>query len=237
MLTAYLTRTRQLLQNPLADEALYSTSDLTSYINSARGQLSSETESIRYYAAVPLPMGARSVPFTAVTFPSTAGISGIVAIRGVTFTIADGQAWLLPRAFPWFQTYYLGNPLANVGAPAVYSQFGQGAAGTLYVDPVPDMDYTLNLDAVCFSADLTTDTSPEAIPYPYTDAVPYYAAYLALATAQRLADSEAMWQQYQRFAQRARLFSNSAVNPQQYPQSRNPVRAGQLGAGAQGGGQ
>lgn len=242
MLTAYLTRTQQLLQNPPASTQLYPTSDLTAFINSARGQLAGETECVRVYATLALAAAARSAAFTSASFGSTTGISGIFALRGATISLASGQVWLRPRPFPWFQLYHLNNPIPPSGIPTVYSQFGQGVSGSIYVDPLPDQAYTLNLDAVCQPVNLGDDTTPEAIPYPYTDAVPYYAAYLALTSAQRTSDAHEMWQQYQTFASRARSMSNSAVNPGQYPQSGNPVRAGQLGIqaqvarGAQGGG-
>ena len=63
----------------------------------------------------------------------------------------------------------------------------------------------------------------------YADAVPYYAAYLAFLSAQRAADADRMWQQYQTFAARARQMSNGPVNPTQYPQGGNPVMNNQLG--------
>ena len=234
MLTAYLTRTQQLLQNPPANSQLYATSDLTSYINSARGQLAGETECIRQYATLALTAGVGTAGFSSATLP--ASVAGIFTVRGVTISLAGGQVWMRPRPFPWFQLYHLNNPVPQQGQPTVYSQFGQGSAGTLYVDPVPDQNYTLNLDAVCLPIALVDDTTAEAIPYPYTDAVPYYAAYLALTSAQRTADAQAMWQQYQTFASRARSMSNGAVNPGQYPQGGNPVRAGQLGIQSQSGG-
>ena len=234
MLTAYLTRTQQLLQNPPATSQLYSTADLTSYINSARGQLAGETECIRQYVPLPIALSARSAAFGSATFPT--GVAGIFTVRGVTINLASGQVWMRPRPFPWFQTYHLNNPVPQPGQPNVYSQYGQGSTGTLYVDPLPDNNYTLNLDAVCSPIALVDNTTVEVIPYPYTDAVPYYAAYLALTSAQRTADAQGMWQQYQTFASRARSMSNGAVNPGQYPQGGNPVRAGQLGMQAQQGG-
>jgi hypothetical protein len=94
----------------------------------------------------------------------------------------------------------------------------------------------MNVDCVCYPAALTTDTDPEAIPYPYTDSVPYYAAYLAYLSSQRAADADRMWQQYQLFSSRARQISNGSVNPGQYPQSGSPVRANQLGVQPQQGG-
>ena len=44
MLTAYLNATAILLQNPVAPTSLYSTANLTTFINTARGQLAGESE-------------------------------------------------------------------------------------------------------------------------------------------------------------------------------------------------
>lgn len=228
MLTAYITRTQQLLQNPPADTDLYTTSDLTQFINSARGQMAGETECIRRYGTLAATAGTQVYAFSSIV-PGTTDVSGIFNIRGATVSIASGQVWMQPRSFPYFQLYYLNNPVPQQGVPAVYSQFGQGIAGTLYLAPVPDLDYTLNLDVVANPIDLVDNMTAEAIPYPYTDAVPYYAAYLALLSAQRTTQAGSMWEEYQRFAARARIISNGAVNPGQYPQQRNPVRVGQLG--------
>jgi len=228
MLTLYLTRTQQLLQNPGASTQLYSTSDLTSYINVARGQLAGETECIRAYSTLQMTAGTGVYGFSSITGLPT-GAAGVFNVRGATLNIGNGQVWMEPRPFPYFQLYYLNNPVPVLAQPTVYSQFGQGVNGTLYFNPTPDQNYVMNVDCVCYPAALSTDTDPEAIPYPYTDSVPYYAAYLAYLSAQRAADADRMWQQYQLFSSRARQISNGSVNPGQYPQSGNPVRANQLG--------
>lgn len=227
MLTAYLTRTQQLLQNPPATTALYSTADLTSYINTARSQIAGETECIRSLGTLALAAGAASAAFTSVTTGS--GIAGVFTVRGVTVGLVLGQRWLAPRPFPYFQTYYINNPVPKRGFPTSYSQFGQGEAGTLYFNPTPDRAYSAQVDAVCVPVALADDSTVEAIPYPYTDAVPYYAAYLAFLSAQRPMDADRMWQQFQVFVTRARQMSNGPVNPRQYAQQPNPMRPGQLG--------
>ena len=120
--------------------------------------------------------------------------------------------------------------------PYEYSQYKQGEAGTLYFAPVPDQPYVANVDAVCVPSPLVDDTTVEVIPGPFSDAVPYYAAYLAFLSAQRATDADRMWKEYQKFAARGRQISNGSVNPQQYVQSQNPVMANQLGMQRQAGG-
>ena len=232
MLTLYQTQTAQLLQNPAASTALYATADLTTYINRARLQLAAETECVRAYGTITLTPGTVSYSFTSIA-TGNAGVQGVFTVRGVTLGVALGQAWMSPRPFPYFQLYYLSNPVPPHGQPKTYSQFGQGVSGTVYLYPAPDQAYTLNVDCVCEPIPLVNDTTVEAIPYPYQEAVPYYAAYLAFLSSQRAADADRMWQEYQKFAMRARQFSNGGVNPNQYPQQPNQMRAGQLGVSQQ----
>jgi hypothetical protein len=48
-------------------------------------------------------------------------------------------------------------------------------------------------DTICSPVALVNDGTPEAIPYPFTDAVKYHATYLALLEAQRKDDAEGMF--------------------------------------------
>jgi hypothetical protein len=85
---------------------------------------------------------------------------------------------------------------------------------------------------VCFPITLASDSDPEAIPYLWTDAVPYFAAYLALLSAQsqaRQADAERMFSRYSEFLNRARRFATPSVLSGIYPQNPSPVMQNQLG--------
>jgi hypothetical protein len=243
MLTKYQTQTLQLLQSPYtAAASLYATSDITAFVNTARGQIAGEGEAIRVYGSLNLNTGVRVYPFANIDVTGTAGTAGVFNIRSAALSTGSpstGQVLLTPRSFPYFWTYCLNNAVAVSGVPTTYAIFGQGETGSFYVDPVPSstvVNPSARFDCVCVPVDLASDSDPEALPYPWTDCVPYFAAYLALLSAQRTADADHMFQLYQTFAQRARQMSNGSVVPSQYPQQGNPVRAGQLGA-QQGGGQ
>lgn len=155
--------------------------------------------------------------------------------------VGTGNVWITPRGFEWLTYYRLNNPVPQQARPTDWSQFGQGAApapsqqadgGTLYVDPVPDQSYTATCDCVCYPITLVDDTTAEALPYLWTDAVPYFAAYLALLSAQTGAREEManrMFARYQEFVNRARAFSNPSVLGGQYAQAPSLVRQNQLG--------
>ena len=99
--------------------------------------------------------------------------------------------------------------------PGIAAQYGQGVSGSLYLYPVPNAPYTMEWDCTCLPAVLASDTDVEMLPYPWTDAVPYFAAYLCYNGAGRNADADRMWQLYDRFGKRGRAFSQRSltVNP------------------------
>ena len=245
MLNAYISQTQQLLQNPNAPKTLYSIPDIVGWVNIARGQLAGEAECIRRQGSLTLVASTRSYDFTAITVSPATGIGGVINVRQILLAIGNatpqGYRWIRPRGYEWFTLYQLNNPVPALGTPKVWSQYAQGAApqtgfqasgGNLQFDPIPDTGYTIQADCVCYPAPLNGDTDPEAIPYLWTDAVPYFAAYLALLSAQstaRIADANRMKDLYELFVQRARQFANPSVVPYQSPQSGDPTRANKLG--------
>lgn len=237
MLNTYLQRTQQLLQNPGAPNNLYATSDLTSYINVARGQLAGEAKCIRAIGSIATVANQRSYNFSGVTVSSIPGVAGIINIRSIQFGIADGQKWVNARGWTWFNYYHLNNPEPQSGQPAVWSQLGQGTSGTFYLDPIPNTVYPLFCDVVGYPINLVDDTTAEAIPYLWTDAVPYFAAYLAYLSAQapaRQNDAARMFEHFETFVERARQFSTPDVNPTMYPGNRDPAQLSKLGLSPKG---
>jgi len=236
-LNAYLTQTARLLQNPAAPSSLYSTTDLTSYINTARSQLAAESQCIRVLATVNTAISINNYAFTGVTVTGTAGVQQILHVRRMMVSVGAGFRWVPPRPWEWFDLYNLNRVVPSSGAPAVWSQYAQGALGSFFVDPPPNAIYALSLDTVCLPIPLALDTDPEAIPYPFTDAVPFFAAYYALLSSQmstRQAEAGRMFSAYQEFVKRGRSFSNPSVNNYMYQQSADVVQLKKLGL--QGGG-
>jgi hypothetical protein len=247
VLNNYLAQTQQLLQNPAAPTALYSTALLTGYINVARGQIAAESESIRRQATISLTPGSAG-PYNfsslALGTPSVTGVQGAIHIRSIFYAVGSGQKRLNVRAWEWFEEYSLNTPVPQQGAPVRWSQYQQGGApgaatdqataagGSFYVDPVPDIAYTLSCDCVCFPLQLAADGDPEALPYLWTDCVPFFASYFALLSSQtsaRRGEAEAQFGFYQTFLERARRFSNPNVNRFAYAQTQDPAQAAKIG--------
>lgn len=241
MLTAYIDQTRRLLQNPPAPTTLYSDANLTAWINIARGQAAGEGECIRGIGLISTVVGQRNYDFASINLGVSAntGVAGIIHIRSVLYGVGTGSQWVTPRNWEWYQLYCLNNPVPTNGPPVTWAQFGQGAAavagrqgGSFYIDPPPDLVYGLSLDVVCYPNALTDDATVEAIPYLWTDAIPFFAAYYALLSSQtstRQADAARMFEAYQTFMQRARQASNPSVNRYLYSQERDPTMISKLG--------
>lgn len=258
MLQSYITQTQRLLQNPGAPVTLYSQSDIISYINIARGQLAGEARCIRVLGALSTVAGQRNYNFSSIVV-ATGGIGGVLHVRAIRYVAAQGFRWVAPRPWTWFDFYHLNNPTPGMGPPRVWAQYAQGSSGTgalpgsgagalssgsFFIDPVPDQVYGLICDCACYPGPLNADTDPEPIPYLWTDAVPFYAAYYALLSSQtsaRMADAERYYEYYTQFVQRARVASTPDVNRYLYEQVPDPTALNQMalpsggrGAAAQG---
>ena len=245
MLTTYLSQTKRLLQNPSsAVTALYTDADLTIYVNTARGQVAGDGECIRVLGTISTAVGTRNYNFSGINVgvPASTGIQGVIHVRSIRYGVgASGSVLLTSRAWEWFEYYCLNNAIPQNGVIAEWAQYAQGAApppsgaaigGSFYLDPPPNAIYALTCDCVCYPAALVADADPEALPFYWTDAVPYYAAYAALMSAQtnaRINDANRMLELYNTFIERARQFSNPSLHRSQYQQSGDPVQAGKLG--------
>jgi hypothetical protein len=250
LLAAFLAQTRSLLQLPgTASTSLYSDADLTRWINIARGQVAGEGACIRLHGTISTVVGLDNYAFSAINTgtPATNGIQGVIRIDDLHVVAGIGQVWMSPRPWPWFSLYNRNNPVPLQGLPSEWAQYGQGAAppsatppavgsvqgGTFYVSPVPDDVYQLNCNAVCYPIPLVDDTTAEALPYFWTDAVPFFAAYFGLMSAQtnaRMADAAQMYKgHYNEFMDRARKQSNPDVNNHIYQQAGDPAQAPKMG--------
>ena len=229
MLTAYLTQFQNLIQAPSSPVPLISTAQATTYINTARGQVAGEGECVRVYASLETATNVQQYPFSDITFPSgTQGVQGVLNVRMMTYAVASGQKRVILRPWEWFNDFIVGQPVPVAGFPHYWAQFGQGALGTLWVN-LPDTAYSLSLDCVCYPLPLASDSDYEAIPYLWTDAVPYYAAWLGLQSVQRQADADMMMKRFEDLMGRARRSVTSSVLPGQYAQGPDPMMANRLG--------
>ena len=107
---------------------------------------------------------------------------------GNTRVPLDYLSWTDFNARLRFWQNYIGRPLA-------YTTYGQG---NIYVGPVPDQTYQIEIDTVILPTALvqTNANATDPIVDPYTTAVKFYAAYLAKFYEQSYGESEIFKQEY-----------------------------------------
>lgn len=219
MLYDYQQRTQLLLAD--LKQEIVNSGMLTLYINQARGQLAGDAECIRNrMTRVLVAPNSGPYPFTSFLVSAGAvGIAGALNVRQVTVPVTGGIKML--NAWPWeyFNQFFVSTQTPTADIPNDWAQLGQGAGGTIFLSPPPSTNLTMTLDCVCYPVGLVDDLTAEAIPYPWTDAVPYFAAYLAYLGAQQTEQAKGMFGLYEEFKTRARKYATPAVLPQNYEQS------------------
>lgn len=145
----------------------------------------------------------------------TSGVSSILFVE----TVAVSWGALKPVLDQWnwndLQARVRSYPVIS-GQPGMWAQFGQGESGSIYLQPVPTQALPMEWNCVCTPIDLATDSDAEAIPYPWTDAVPYYATYLAFLNARRPEEARDKLNIYNMIMTRARAFSEPSFVPSYY---------------------
>lgn len=114
------------------------------------------------------------------------GFGEIFVVHGVSFIYANYRYSLPCYPFTTYQSIIRQYPQQYLYVPTVCAQFGQGSEGSMYMYPIPSTVYQMEWDCFCLPADLIDDVSVEAIPKPWVDAVPYFAAHLAYLELQNL---------------------------------------------------
>lgn len=145
----------------------------------------------------------------------TPGVASILAIRQIAVYWGNLKPALAYCSWDVFNARYRVWPQFS-NFPSVWSQFGQGQSGTFFFWPIPSQVLGMDLDCTCVPVDLTSDATVEAIPDPFTDAIPYRAAHLAYLYAQRYEDAQTMDGMYRQKLQIARANSQRLMVPNWY---------------------
>lgn len=220
-LNAYLTQVQRLLHDPSAQ--FYATTDLTDYINEARGMVAGEGQCVRVLTPSgpgqnQTVQGQEVYTFAAINALNILG-SGVASIQGViSISISWGSMKPTLRQRDWsaFQAYLRSYNTGLQNFPSDWSQYAQGVNGSVYFWPIPSQVSPMDWDCYCLPINLAADTDPEAIPYPWTTAIKYYAAKLAFFNAQRFEDSDRMAGEYDKAMKKARAMSEPPFVPDMY---------------------
>lgn len=122
--------------------------------------------------------------------------NGQYTLDVMNVTIYWGNSRIPLRYLPWTnfnaQLRYWQN---YVGRPVCFSIYGQGQ---IYIAPVPDQSYAVEIDTVIMPTALTTaaPSTVDTIVSPYTSPVAFYAAYKAKYKEQSYGEAEIYKQEY-----------------------------------------
>lgn len=214
-LNAYIAQTQRLLNDEQAQ--FYSVADLTVYINLGRGTIASQAESLIAYGSLSTVNGQQNYALSTLS-PPTASLLSAINLRTVINRTGGTNRIIRKRSWQWLSNYGLnGSAIAATGTPTMWAMQNLGSNGTLWFSPTPNGVLTLNVEATWTPVPLVDDTTPEALSYPWTDAVPYFAAYLAYENAQRATDAQKMLAMVNTFMTAARVGVTPAWTPNALP--------------------
>jgi hypothetical protein len=215
MLAQYISDTRNLLND--IQGQFFPEATLNTYINRSRRRVAAASGCLRI-----VPPGVQTLPnqevypfaaWNALVQQTLPGVQSVLSCRSLAVAIGgkwqqqDNGQWIIQggawkplwRRIVWtdFQarfriygrTFY-----GTISEPGWWSQFGEGPSGSVYLAPIPGQAMPMEVDLTCIPTPLLTDNDPDPIPYPWTDAVSYWAGVLCLMQQQRREDAAALAQ-------------------------------------------
>ncbi len=144
------------------------------------------------------------------------GIESIIAVQSVAVSWGAMKPTLEWRDWSSFQAYLRSYNVGTQNYPAVWSQYGRGKSGSIYLWPIPSIIAQMDWDCYCDPITLTSDSDTEALPYPWTDAVQFLAAFYAYNNAQRATDASRMTAEYKRFLRENEAYAQASMVPSFY---------------------
>jgi hypothetical protein len=145
----------------------------------------------------------------------TSGVQSILFVESVAVSWGALKPVLSQWNFNDLQAYVRAYPVQN-NQPSIWAQLSQGQSGSVYLQPVPVQPAAMDWVCICTPINLVLDSDPEAIPYPWTDIVPYWAASLAFMNARRKDEASNMMQIVDRMMLSARASSEPSLVPDYY---------------------
>lgn len=198
---------QQVQQNLLHDPngLLWSTSEVTGYINEARNRVCQDSKALRQIvlsSANPTMVFTQGVEFyTPQTFlPSPFG-ANLVDVMGISVVVNNERLKL--QYLPYTQLDAFARGWVNFQDwPVAFSRIG---ASQICIAPVPNQNYPCDWDIAVIPNPLVLDTDPEPIAVPFTEPVQYYAAYKAKLKPQAQGEAKYFLDLYQEILKRCTL--------------------------------
>jgi hypothetical protein len=117
--------------------------------------------------------------FSDIPIQANPGVRSVYAIRNISLIYSNLRYELLFYPLTIYKGMIAQYPQQYRFVPSIWTQEQQGASGTIRMYPIPSQQYQWEPDCQCLPNDLIDDQSPEAIPEPFSEAVPFLAAAFA----------------------------------------------------------
>jgi hypothetical protein len=175
-----------------ANGRVWTDAELNDYINDGRKRIAIDTHCLRSLESVTLTTSTESFTVSALTS------KGERVFDITNLTVLWGSQRVPLEWYAWTQFNALYRPWSiNLGRPTVWSFYGTSpATQQIYIQPVPDENYTAQMDCFYIPVDLVDDTTVDELAYPFTDPVAYYAASKAKEGEQAYGEAEQFMRQY-----------------------------------------
>ena len=198
MLSEYVSQVQQHLNDQQGQ--FFPAPTLHNFINRSRRRVAAASGCLRLLVKTATIPNQEIYPFSAWNSQVQTDLPGarsVLAVRSVSIAIGVGGWKPMWHRIVWsdFQArfrIYNGAYYGVISEPGWWAQFGDGQYGSIYLAPIPGAKMPMELDLSCVPQNLLTDNDPEPIPYPWVDAVSYWAAVLALMQQQRAQDAQMM---------------------------------------------
>lgn len=126
-----------------------------------------------------LNQGQEVYPFSQVDLSAYPGVGSVYWIRRCSVIFSNWRYSLRVYSFTTYNAQIRTFAAQQYQyAPFFAAQFGRGTGGSFFLYPPPSQPYQIEFDMQCLPADLIDDQSVEALPMPFTEAVPYFMAHL-----------------------------------------------------------
>ncbi len=146
---------------------------------------------------------------------SQAGIKSVLSVLDVAIVYNNLRFVLIRKSFSDYQAYIRNYPFQYSYVPVVYCQLGDGTTGAILAYPFPSQQYPFEPDCLCIPSDLATDQDFEAIPGPWTEGIPYLAAYYAYLEMQSFNNARFYLEFFEKMTLRYSIYARPRmiVNP------------------------
>lgn len=204
-LADYRTELRYLLHD--LSDSIWSLAIKDSFINKGMARRDLDTGCNRTRITLVLTVGTDTYSF------STLGNERVFDVIGIALTYVGTRVVLDQRSYteltaqkrPW-TTYQ--------GLPEAWCRYGPQS---VIFGPTPGTAYSTQWDCCIFAAPLVAATDVDPMPYPWTQAVPYYAAYLAKLNESQWDEAADLFRQYREQIDTA-MNARVGMLPTAYPQ-------------------